>query len=97
MPELYHLLENIPNLSNDVLIDDRLEKTIGKRLIEAKSFGIPFIVVAGKDATKNTPLFELHDLHNNKQYLMPRSTLLQYLVDNTRYLPERKAKHGYIS
>lgn len=97
MPELYSLLENIPNFKDDVIIDDRPDKTIGKRLRDAKAFGFSFIIVAGKDATKNIPLFELYDVYNDKKYLMPRTTLLQYLIDNTKYLSEEKVKIGYLS
>lgn len=97
MPELYSLLESIPNLKNDVIVDDRPDKTIGKRLMEAKAFGVPFIIVAGKDATHNVPLFELHDIYNEKKYLMPRSTLLQYIVDHTKYLSQEKVKTRYLN
>ncbi|XKL64270.1 hypothetical protein PGB90_004356 [Kerria lacca] len=85
LPKIYELLEGIPNLNDDILIDDRTEKTIGKRFLEAKLFGFPFIIIVGKDATQETPLYELHDLNNEKKYLMPMSLLTQYLVEQMHF------------
>lgn len=97
LPKIYELLEGIPNLNDDILIDDRTEKTIGKRFLEAKLFGFPFIIIVGKDATQETPLYELHDLNNEKKYLMPMSLLTQYLVEQMRKFTDEKPKIHYIS
>lgn len=47
----------------DVLLDDRSNLTIGKRLLTAKAIGIPFIIVAGRNIIDNMPLFEVYRLY----------------------------------
>lgn len=96
LPEFYSIINEIPSLRNDIIIDDRGNKTIGKRMLEAKLFGFPFIIVAGKDATMDTPLYELHDVNNDKKFLMPKSSIMQYLIDNTKFLIEDVQKTAYI-
>ncbi|KAK2724308.1 probable proline--tRNA ligase, mitochondrial isoform X2 [Artemia franciscana] len=48
--------------NGDILIDDRTNLTIGKRFMEAKKTGYPFIVIVGKNALDQTPKFELENL-----------------------------------
>lgn len=47
--------------SDDIVIDDRTQLTIGKRLMEAKRMGYPFVIVLGEKATKDQPQYELHN------------------------------------
>jgi len=96
LPDFYHLLEAIPALSNDILIDDRTELTIGKRLLEAKLIGYPYIIIIGKDAVNATPLYEVFDLIKEKRYLMPKFSLLQFLFHETEILTESRSKVAYI-
>lgn len=65
--EIYEQLNNLPRLWNDVLIDDRENLTIGKRLLYAKRTGYPIVLVIGLKATCNPPQFELHDTVDNLQ------------------------------
>lgn len=44
----------------DVLIDDRSNLTVGKRLLTAKAIGIPFVIVAGRNILEEKPKFELY-------------------------------------
>lgn len=78
------------------MIDDRTEYTIGKRLVEAKLTGYPYILVIGKDALKSTPLYELFDLNHEKRYLMPKFSLLQFLIRATEMLSESSLKIAYL-
>lgn len=96
LPDFYRLLEAIPALHHDIVIDDRTTYTIGKRLMEAKLTGYPYIIVIGKDALKSTPLYELFDLNNEKRYLMPKFSLLQFLLRETEILSDSQAKIAYI-
>ena len=48
----------------DILIDDRSNLTIGKRLLTAKTIGIPFILVAGRNIIDVRPKFEVFDMYN---------------------------------
>ncbi|RVE43088.1 hypothetical protein evm_012262 [Chilo suppressalis] len=46
--QVYHQLDSIPSLRGDVIIDDRHNMTIGKRLMMADRLGFPLAVVLGK-------------------------------------------------
>lgn len=49
--KLYHYLDENSLLRGDVVIDDRSQFTIGKRLKDAQKLGIPFIIVVGSKAS----------------------------------------------
>jgi len=51
-----------------VIVDDRTDQTIGRRLRAAKQAGFPLIVVIGQKAMEDVPRFEVFDLLNNQQY-----------------------------
>ena len=38
-------LESLPNLKNDILVDDRLSKSAGRRLVDLNQLGIPNVLV----------------------------------------------------
>nr|CAD7438110.1 unnamed protein product [Timema bartmani] len=82
---LYESLHSSTSFDDDVLIDDRGQWTIGKRLFEAKKTGYPFIIVVGKKATEVEPLFEVHDLLQNKQLDLCHSSLVEYLINRCTY------------
>jgi len=62
---LYNHLTEI--FGDDVVVDDRTHMTIGKRFIEAKKLGFPFVVIMGKKMTHNPALYELYE-SNTKNY-----------------------------
>ncbi|XP_026688127.1 uncharacterized protein LOC103521831, partial [Diaphorina citri] len=63
--KLYSTLSTVNTLSNNVIVDDRTELTIGRRLLEAKLLGYPYIVVIGKAASQTPSLFEVIDLSSD--------------------------------
>lgn len=65
--------------TGDVLIDDRKHLTIGKRYLEARRMGYPYIVVIGTKATETPPLYELNEVLTNKQHFLDKNELLKYL------------------
>lgn len=79
--ELYDTLSSCDALKNNVIVDDRLQLTIGRRLYDAKRMGYPFIVVIGKNATHSTPYFELFDLLANEENKFTSEGLTQYLIE----------------
>lgn len=82
---LYYKIENLDTIfSNNVLIDDRINLTIGRRYFEAKKNGYPFIIVLGKKTLETQPLVELTDLINGNQLHLNENDLLIYLKDNYR-------------
>ncbi|CAG9809000.1 unnamed protein product [Chironomus riparius] len=60
--EIYNNLSHL----DDIIIDDRTHMTIGKRLMDMKKLGIPYLIVIGsKSADSQNPSIEVHDLKNN--------------------------------
>ncbi|XP_011186235.2 probable proline--tRNA ligase, mitochondrial [Zeugodacus cucurbitae] len=57
--EFCNALSGICN-EDDVLIDDRSNLTIGKRLLDAKRMGYPIVAVIGSKAAQPIPKVELH-------------------------------------
>lgn len=65
---LYDLIECQQPFKDDVIVDDRANLSIGRRLQEAKRSGYPLIIVIGKKAVEDIPRFEVYDLLNDKEY-----------------------------
>lgn len=58
--ELVHTLgETLPRLRGEVVLDDRTQMTIGKRLKDASRLGYPYVVVVGQGALEETPRYEV--------------------------------------
>ncbi|XP_035504310.2 probable proline--tRNA ligase, mitochondrial [Scophthalmus maximus] len=58
--DLVHALgEALPHLRGEVVLDDRTQMTIGKRLKDASKLGYPYVVVVGQGALEDTPRFEV--------------------------------------
>lgn len=80
--ELYEALQQIPSCEDNVILDDRSSMTIGKRLLEAKRTGYPFIAIIGKDASATPSLIELHEIASNQCLRLTQSQLLSYLAND---------------
>lgn len=62
------ILDILNNKNIDVIVDDRTKLTIGCRMVNAKRTGYPYIIVVGKSAILENPLFEILDINNKKTY-----------------------------
>lgn len=69
------------NYHQDVILDDRTSLTIGKKLIEAKQVGYPYIVIVGKKAIEQVPKLELIDLNRNEQKVLTVEELFNCLKE----------------
>ena len=59
--KLYDQLDSRKEFQNDVIIDDRSNLTVGKKLKEAKQTGYSNIILFGKDCVcEHNPVVELH-------------------------------------
>ncbi|XP_044745930.1 probable proline--tRNA ligase, mitochondrial [Coccinella septempunctata] len=76
---LYSSLNQIIHLEGEVLVDDRSSMTIGRRHMQAKRCGYPFILVIGKKILENPPLYELHDIGNGVQRDFILEDLIAYM------------------
>ncbi len=78
--DLADFLSRMEGLRNDVIVDDRTELTVGKRLLESKLTGYPFIVVGAKSVVAgNVPKLELIDLDTGKETLLTSKELIAEL------------------
>lgn len=82
---LYDLIECHSSFKNDVIVDDRSNLSIGRRISEAKRIGYPLIIVIGKKAVEDIPRFEVIDLMNNKEYEWTDGSLASRLKE---YCPQ---------
>ncbi|EEZ98764.2 probable proline--tRNA ligase, mitochondrial [Tribolium castaneum] len=76
---LYEKIETTCNLQDNVLIDDRTNFTIGRRFLEAKKNGYPFIVTLGKKIVENPLLYEITNLKTNETLFLSENDLMNYL------------------
>lgn len=72
-------VEKLKSFSHDVILDDRSSVTIGKKLMEAKRVGYPYIIVVGKKSMEQVPLVEVHDLTRNTQHLFTVAEVFNFL------------------
>ncbi|PNF23894.1 putative proline--tRNA ligase, mitochondrial [Cryptotermes secundus] len=79
--ELYHRMNSIDSFRNDLIIDNRCNMTIGKRLFEAQRTGYPFIVVIGRKALQPVPEFEVHHILMDKKASFNETALIEYLKE----------------
>ncbi|KAK2191520.1 hypothetical protein NP493_49g10028 [Ridgeia piscesae] len=78
--QLYLRLNTVSSLAGDILLDDRLQLTIGRRVAHAKKLGLPHIVALGKQALDEQPLFEYIDVYNNTSEMYTEDDLVQHLT-----------------
>lgn len=75
MTDIYEVLTRT---KTDTIIDDRSELTIGRRLVDAKKSGYPFVVIVGKRSIETQPLFEVNDMYNSTSENMSIDSLIDY-------------------
>ena len=69
----------IPDLEDDVLVDDRTHLTIGKRVLDARKVGYPIQVVVGKRASEPMPVFEVNNVNSGTSDHLTHHQLIKYL------------------
>ena len=70
----------------DVLIDNRLELTIGRRLIDSLAYGFPYRIVVGKESIGEIPRFELHS--KNEKISLTHAELLNKFDEISKLLKD---------
>lgn len=79
--ELYYRLNSVDCFRNDLIIDNRCNMTIGKRLLEARRIGYPFIVVIGRKALQPVPEFEVYHIFSNVETSITETAIIEYLKE----------------
>lgn len=80
--ELHGQLELEKGFRDEILIDDRLSMTIGKRLKDAQKLGIPFIIVIGSKAVEHEPKLEVHHIEKGLCMLLTIPETVAYLTSH---------------
>lgn len=73
----------VPELKDNVLLDDRLSLTIGRRHLDARRVGYRYVIAINQKASENIPLFELNDNKTNLQIYLDKNELFKYIKENT--------------
>nr|XP_018914728.1 PREDICTED: probable proline--tRNA ligase, mitochondrial [Bemisia tabaci]XP_018914737.1 PREDICTED: probable proline--tRNA ligase, mitochondrial [Bemisia tabaci]XP_018914746.1 PREDICTED: probable proline--tRNA ligase, mitochondrial [Bemisia tabaci] len=92
--KVYEAINKIEDLRGDVILDDRTNQTIGKRLLDGKKLGFPVIIVFGKSASEDIPKYELHDVNKDECHYLELPDLLKYL--NEKYSSELTPKSVFV-
>ncbi|KAL1022771.1 hypothetical protein UPYG_G00032080 [Umbra pygmaea] len=71
--------EALPGLRGEVVLDDRTQMTIGKRLKDAYRLGYPYVVVLGQKAVEETPRFEVICQQTGETVFLSRDGLIDLL------------------
>ena len=71
-------IDCMKNFSDDVLFDDRGYITVGRKLVDAKKIGCPYIVLVGKKSINDLPLFEVFDINGDTKKELTALETLNY-------------------
>ncbi|KAI7807987.1 probable proline--tRNA ligase, mitochondrial [Triplophysa rosa] len=70
---------SLANLKGEVVLDDRTQMTIGKRLKDAKILGYPYVVVVGQKALEDLPIFEVLRQRSGETMFLSKEGLVDLL------------------
>lgn len=71
--------ETLPSLRGEVVLDDRTQMTIGKRLKDASRLGYPYVIVVGQAALEETPKYEVICQQTDETMFLSKDGLLDLL------------------
>ncbi|XP_004699452.2 probable proline--tRNA ligase, mitochondrial [Echinops telfairi] len=74
-----HIIEAVPGLCGEVVLDDRTHLTIGNRGKDANKLGYPFVVIAGKRALEDPPHFEVWCQNTGEVIFLTREGVVELL------------------
>ena len=76
---LYDELNKLPALYGEVILDDRIKLSIGRRIKHAQQLGFPYIIAVGKSALEDVPKFEVLDVYKNQTEFCTKEKLIDRL------------------
>ncbi|XP_013385511.1 probable proline--tRNA ligase, mitochondrial isoform X2 [Lingula anatina] len=80
--QLYDQLNSIPHLRGEIVLHDKIQLSIGKRLKNMRRIGFPYAIVLGKKALEEEPLFELQSLYSNSSDMLTMPDLIDKLKNS---------------
>lgn len=78
-----NLQEEIKDLKNNIVVDDRTTLTIGRRELEAKRIGYRYIIVINEKSSEHIPLFEFNDTKGDCKHFLNKDQIISYIKKNT--------------
>lgn len=80
LEDLYDsIVETVPQMGEEVLMDDRTHLTIGKRLKDAKRLGYPYVIIAGKKVLDEPPVFEVWNQSIGEVLFLTKEAIINLL------------------
>ena len=79
--QLCNELSNQSHLRGEIVLDDRLKLSIGRRLLQAQQQGYPYVIALGKKALQDPPLFEFVDVYSKHASHITKEELFQKLTN----------------
>ncbi|XP_074859594.1 putative proline--tRNA ligase, mitochondrial [Carettochelys insculpta] len=80
MDNLYDsIVEAVPWIKGDAVLDDRTHLTIGKRLKDANRLGYPYVIIAGKKVFYNPPEFEVWNQNIGEIMFLTKEGVIELL------------------
>ncbi|XP_028259956.1 putative proline--tRNA ligase, mitochondrial [Parambassis ranga] len=76
---ILNLEESLPRLRGEVVLDDRTQMTVGKRLKDASRLGYPYVIIVGQGALEETPSFEVICQQTGETVFLSKDGLLDLL------------------
>lgn len=74
------IMEAVPQLRGEVLLDDRTHLTIGNRLKDANKLGYPFVIIAGKRALEDPAHFEVWSQNTGEVVFLTKEGVMELLT-----------------
>lgn len=76
-------ITEILNKSNiDFVIHGRTDQTIGKRMLQAKAIGFPYIIIIGKGVLEEIPKIEVISVNDSKVYNLTLDAFADFFTSN---------------
>ncbi|XP_061489105.1 probable proline--tRNA ligase, mitochondrial [Rhineura floridana] len=80
LEDLYDcIVEGVPQLKEEIVLDDRTQFTIGKRLKDANKLGYPYIIIGGEKVLDEPSLFEVWNQNTNETLFLTKEPIVELL------------------
>lgn len=73
------IAEAVPNLRDEIVLDDRTQSSIGKRLIDANKCGYPYVIIGGKKCLDVPSLFEVQNQNTGEVLFLTKEAIIDLL------------------
>ncbi|XP_069795020.1 probable proline--tRNA ligase, mitochondrial [Narcine bancroftii] len=74
-----NLMDTVPQLQGEVVLDDRSHLTVGRRLKDANRLGYPYVIIAGRRILEDPAIFEVNSQNNGRTLFLTQEGVLDFL------------------